>query len=1182
MNDYNAAKAGKSRRRSSSQAELHFSDVGKPKRIIKRNRKITSCFECREKKQKCDRVHPICGECAAINGKCTWVSTIEEVEALRIKRQQHSDGGNSSDAASACSPASSEPIASRYELDLARRTSSAMFFGGQVTASTAASGTDSDLFCAGPSTSAALLQSAILHQNNGLVSELRVRAARADAVAEVLTAVKVDLPPIDAVRELLNIFHTRVSWFCDAALPDLFWPRIEPLLAWWYSGRQGKPADPVMLPLLMVMLAHGLQTKRTSDPRIPASWGPSVAIVEGCSSEVNLLVAAGMMIVMLQMSCPANWAIAYSAPLDLIRTCLLRALWHVGEHNLQFASTLIASCVKLAQSAGLHRDPRNWKGISDEEVYVRRNLWQNVAFLETFVSNRIGQPPVLTPERSDTRIPDRYEDLKSLYAKLPAEAGTGATPPPPPLSWFQYHQARFEMAQLLLAQNSIHFGVSLPGKEAMHRLSYKYEEWRERLPAIYAFQSDATGAPRALPRYDPLGEIENDSVFYQSKLLELIFLACQTTIHRPFLSAPAQSDVARQSLRRCLTSSQRMIWLVADMMDRDPPFVILNILAHHLFGASVILAVYSHDSTTNEGSPNSLTATLELGLNIMSRIAGNVRLHQVARQAATYIETTKQLIQAAREQSRKDARMRAEQYQAAAAAAASASASSQVLPAAQAAFSAYAGAFGQAGFGPGSLGVPPQSSDMAASTSAGSGGLNYGMMPPPASNDSRASLSHPDWMDDITGTASAGAAAPASHNAGGMPGTENNNDSSSSMASSATAPFHLCFGMCQDAKNAGAASAPGAGPGGAMAGGASGTGTGCSSSSCPYVDDSNLRGGPTGFSTEWLDMLNNGLIDADRPIFNSTSFAMAATAAAAAAGAAAAATSSTSSVTTAAGPQEQPLPQQQQQQQPAPDDFGFLRFYAGMMGEQNVPATGAQQRQQQQQQQQPLAPPVPINGTAGSTGPSPSSSWTRQPSVGPSASGSAYTLPTGMEGILNTFPQHTATASTARPGSSSMPSPATSAVTAPTRPGSVPNGLSAPAMGGGGGGGGHSGAGAGAGAGAEPSHDSPHQQQVMGGSTFGGAGTTNHSSPHHLNIFRPGWTAASSSSSSSSSSYHHQSGPPPPPPPPPPPSGQHDLLPSIDSYGAGFLGYQSPSLQQQQQQQQHQHQTYGSHSHQHR
>ena len=82
------------------------------------------------------------------------------------------------------------------------------------------------------------------------------------------------------------------------------------------------------------------------------------------------------------MTCPANWAIAYSAPLDLVRVCLLRALWHVGEHNLHFATTMMGSTMKLAQSAGLHRDPSHWEGLQPEEAYVRRNLWHNLVFFE--------------------------------------------------------------------------------------------------------------------------------------------------------------------------------------------------------------------------------------------------------------------------------------------------------------------------------------------------------------------------------------------------------------------------------------------------------------------------------------------------------------------------------------------------------------------------------------------------------------------------------------------------------------------------------------------------------------------------------------------------------------------------------------------------------------------------------
>jgi len=771
-------------------------ESGKPKRIIKRNRKITSCFECREKKQKCDRVHPVCGECAAIKGKCTYVSTIEEVEALRIKRQFQDRDTGSEAGDDPPHKSLGEPWTPRLSSgsDSSQHTRSATFFGGRYhnapttvaeaaarNSMTAAGGAgiaalsstssspmfssaattsyphkaeaadpyppysaqsqqlpplaDSDLFCAGPSTSAALLQSAILQQRNTLVSDVRVRAARAEAVAEVLASVKISLPPLDAVRELLNIFHNRMSWFCDAALPDLLWPRIEPLLGWWYGGQQGLPADPVLMPLLMTMLAIGCQIKRTQDVSIPGEWGPTCTIVEGCSSEITMLVAAGMMTNSLQMTCPANWAIAYSAPLDLVRVCLLRALWHVGEHNLHFATTMMGSTMKLAQSAGLHRDPSHWEGLQPEEAYVRRNLWHNLVFFEVFMSNRVGQPPCVMVDWSDTRIPTDYKDLKSLYARLPVEAGTGARPSAPSLSFFQFHRARFEMARLCLNQNSQFFALKSPSKEMINRLSTDYENWREDLPSVLRF-AGLKGASISglayvngdtdMDLYDgkrrngdpdasndsPSDRLTKDDIlFCQRRLLELTFLAGQTTLYRSNLEPVPRSEHARLSFRRCLTSSHRMIMLVSEWMGRDPPFVVLNILAHHLFNAMVILAIFvpaadpsPSDSAANSGgggpggaagepshsspvdrsgrsspspSPPSpavtpatsaknaypLSATLSLALDMMAELASKPRLHHIARQAATYIDTIKALMSAACDQRRKDAEMRLRQQQ---------------------------------------------------------------------------------------------------------------------------------------------------------------------------------------------------------------------------------------------------------------------------------------------------------------------------------------------------------------------------------------------------------------------------------------------------------------------------------------------------------------------------------------
>ncbi|KAK0547937.1 hypothetical protein OC846_003569 [Tilletia horrida] len=627
----------KSRARASFSADTSLTDLGKPKKIIKRNRKITSCFQCREKKQKCDRVHPVCGECRAINGKCTYVSTIEEVEALRLKRQlQDSD---TSDVSAPASDDDDDDDARRFDIDLARRKSGTVVFGGRV-AEYRADAPDSDLFSAGPSTSAALLQTALLNHNKCFVSDHNVRMARAEAVSEVLSAVKINIPPIDSVREILGIYHTRLGCFCDAAQPDILWPRIEALLQWWYAGQHGLPPDPVLLPLLLVMLALGLQAKRTSDPRIPSDWGPKHILVENCSSESSLLLATGMITVTLQMSCQADWAVAYSAPLDMVRTELLRAVWHLAEHNLQFACTLVSSAVKLAQSAGLHRDPSHWQHMTPEEGYLRQCLWQNVVFFETFISNRIGQPPGLSGDRADAKIPQDYEAVRQLYNRLPAELATGLAPPPPSLTTFQFNTARFQACESLLEQNAHYFGVDPPKRQVVNHLREKYERWRESLPPLLRFRSlNEDDSPTD-------DQTTSDQLLFQRKMLELMYIQSQMTIHRPFLEVnptPARSEMARQSMERCLKASERMVWLVSRLMSRRPPFVVLNIFGYHLFNSAVILAVYA---PVAGAASQGLSATLDMAIQCLRALASTQRLHQVARQAATYVEIVGQLIEA--------------------------------------------------------------------------------------------------------------------------------------------------------------------------------------------------------------------------------------------------------------------------------------------------------------------------------------------------------------------------------------------------------------------------------------------------------------------------------------------------------------------------------------------------------
>lgn len=48
---------------------------------IRRPRAITSCHACRARRQKCDRIHPVCGRCSKNGDPCVWAGNASKSPA---------------------------------------------------------------------------------------------------------------------------------------------------------------------------------------------------------------------------------------------------------------------------------------------------------------------------------------------------------------------------------------------------------------------------------------------------------------------------------------------------------------------------------------------------------------------------------------------------------------------------------------------------------------------------------------------------------------------------------------------------------------------------------------------------------------------------------------------------------------------------------------------------------------------------------------------------------------------------------------------------------------------------------------------------------------------------------------------------------------------------------------------
>ena len=92
---------------------------------------------------------------------------------------------------------------------------------------------------------------------------------------------------------------------------------------------------------------------------------------------------------------------------------------------------LIGVIVRIAQRAGLHRDPSHWPGIRPLQAELRRRLWMALYQMDFFASTQVGLPRLIKDSQCDTRPPAHLlpSDLGPENDTLPVERPMTETTP---------------------------------------------------------------------------------------------------------------------------------------------------------------------------------------------------------------------------------------------------------------------------------------------------------------------------------------------------------------------------------------------------------------------------------------------------------------------------------------------------------------------------------------------------------------------------------------------------------------------------------------------------------------------------------------------------------------------------------------------------------------------------------
>ncbi|PWN42394.1 hypothetical protein IE81DRAFT_323551 [Ceraceosorus guamensis] len=650
----------------------------RPSGKITRHRPITSCLECRARKQKCDRQRPRCGGCPE-GTSCTYVGD--------------SQGEAAATAASPASKLRVEEIRRREEeAEMQKRQNSKRprnsRKSGHLDEEETALSSLPNATTASNSRQALIARTSALGRRKSLDFDVRVRASRSAAVAGVLfsclpnaapsglTTSALRLPRPEAAGPFLDAYRANVEPLCNAVIVDLNRPRIVAFLRWWHSDPDSLPADPPLVPLVLVLLALASQARRTTGAAGSFDEG-----LEDCDSEAKLLEVAGKCIDALQIGCPSNWSSAFSAPLDLVRASMLRGLYHLAELHLQFASSCFATTVRFAHAAGLHRDARHWKTMGKEESQARRNMWYSCVMLEVLSSHRLNMPCTITADSFDTELPLDHGGLWNLYAraeKLQASAaqhsnGAGANSASlvrPSRTNFDFHSARYDLVRLLVIHGA-HPSRAESSDTTASKIAGVLQEWRTRLPpTVEQFLHQDDGGPLAgAGSAEELDAAEQDggetdyvsaaglverkhTAYFQRVMLRLTRLQTTMAIHRPQFDAAGSWTTpgdAQNALSQCLDAAQRIVYLVWTFFlgDPTPPFVFYHAASHPLFQAAVVLSVQSAlcaDSDPDAAAFRNLTRPIiDRAVEAFDSLSSRPGLRNVAEQAARYASTLREM-----------------------------------------------------------------------------------------------------------------------------------------------------------------------------------------------------------------------------------------------------------------------------------------------------------------------------------------------------------------------------------------------------------------------------------------------------------------------------------------------------------------------------------------------------------
>ncbi|ODQ66628.1 hypothetical protein NADFUDRAFT_41258 [Nadsonia fulvescens var. elongata DSM 6958] len=413
-------------------AESTLSQAISSKKKITRQRRISSCVACRDKKVRCDKNKPSCSNCVKYEIKCSYIDRAVQVlnGPLKIPVMKASVGDKTKQSSSLTSLKSvvnlavneKDPVGSRALNASLYKTTIDNQSSAPTPTSPSISGASGFILCQSTAsdldfnTQSDLNSHSTLFKSSGRLinidSHIKYSQTRPLSIASIFASTSAQpindkyipfyfksfqdmyshgpdiltgLPAISDMKILVEAYFETFHKFFGLVEPSQFREDVEqfykdPSKFGWSK-----------LALIISVLFTGIQFCALEKLSSSLSYHRE-KILTNLRMSIEVCLSRAEFLLNFDIDCLLSW---------------LLLIFYFHSHGVSRNCTLLQlpTLLRLSQGIGLHRDPSHFSNCSFLEREHRRKVWSYLSFIDVYCSLTIGVEPLFSCDSFDTKLP---------------------------------------------------------------------------------------------------------------------------------------------------------------------------------------------------------------------------------------------------------------------------------------------------------------------------------------------------------------------------------------------------------------------------------------------------------------------------------------------------------------------------------------------------------------------------------------------------------------------------------------------------------------------------------------------------------------------------------------------------------------------------------------------------------